>query len=90
MADYYIRAPVRLYFHIPARVAASIVQISADTNVGEQTTSVVSILGCDKDIQCCHRCELNKTDGSKTNEEIDLHSRDKFTVLGMDSMNYIF
>ncbi len=90
MADYYIRAPVRLYFHILARVAASIVQISADTNVGEQTTSVVSILGCDKDIQCCQRCELNKTDGSKTNEEIDLHSRDGFTVLGIVSMIYIF
>ena len=86
MADYYIRAPVRLYFHIPSRVAASLVQISADTNVGEQTTSRVSILGCDEDIECCQRCQLNKTDGSKTNEEKDLYSRDKFTVLGMFGM----
>ena len=45
LADHFIKPPVFLYFHVPARIAASLVQITADTNVGEQISSTIEISG---------------------------------------------
>lgn len=83
MADYYIRSPVHLYFHVSPRIAASLVQVSAVTTVGEQSTSFLGISGCDQDIVCCDRCQREGKDRNTTPALASSStSPDLFTFLG--------
>jgi len=82
LADHFIKPPVFLYFHVPARLAASLVQIKADTNVGEQISSTVEISGCDEDITCCQRCQRKDKNESLNIEQHDYRTHNLFTFLG--------
>jgi len=82
LADHFIKPPVFLYFHVPARIAASLVQITADTNVGEQISSTIEISGCDKDITCCQRCSRKEKNERMNIEQHDYRTNNLFTFLG--------
>jgi len=67
MVEYYVRPPVNLYFHLP--VPCTLVELAADTELGKQATTLVSVAGSTSNCESCSRsCKRTRTE-SKGGED---------------------
>jgi len=69
MAEYFIRPPVSLYFHLP--FPAKLLEVSADTRIENQSTSIISISGSTaaEGIRCSTCCSRSRVKRKKIEHE---------------------
>lgn len=62
MAESFVRGPVCLSFHLADNLSVTLIQVEADTEVGNQATNVVGISGCNSVFKGHNICTSGKTD----------------------------
>jgi len=60
MAERFVKGPVCLYFHIADNLSVTLIQVEADTEVGNQATNIIGISGCNSVLKGHEICSSGK------------------------------